>query len=222
VILLVTLVQAIVLSFLFILVPLLLRRRTGTRIGRHGWSLAYFALLGLGFILVELVYIQKYMIVVGGPARAMSVTLFAILVFGGLGAFSSRRIGLRSRRGLAVAVGVVTLVVALSIASLSVALPWLLGLDFAGRLFFGILALAPVSFALGFPFPLGIRSLERSAPELVPWAWAGNACLTVVGSILCQIVSISAGFSVALLLALGCYALATGCAALAPTARARA
>jgi SAM-dependent methyltransferase len=216
VILTVTLVQAIVLSILFILVPLGLRGRTGTRIGRHAWSLAYFALLGLGFILVELVYIQKYMIVVGGPARAMSVTLFSILVFGGLGAFASRRVDLGSRHGLAVAVAGVTLVIALSIASLRFVLPWLLGLDFTGRLVFGILALAPVSFALGFPFPLGIRRLELDAPELVPWAWAGNACLTVVGSILCQIVSISAGFSAALMLALGCYALAVLCAGLAP------
>lgn len=222
VILLVTLTQAIVLSFLFILLPLLLRGRAAPRIGRHGWSLAYFALLGLGFILVELVYIQKYMIVVGGPARAMSVTLFAILVFGGLGAFWSRRIDLGSRRGLAGAVAGVTLVVALSIVSLRFALPGLLGLDLTGRIVFGILALAPVSFALGCPFPLGIRFLERDAPGLVPWAWAANACLTVVGSILCQIVSISAGYSVTLLVALGCYGMAAACAAFAPPPGARA
>ena len=222
VILLMSLGQAIGLSILFILVPLGLRGRTGTRIGRHGWSLAYFALLGLGFILVELVYIQKYMVVVGGPARAMSVTLFSILVFGGLGAFWSRRVDLGSRFGLAGAVLAVAGAVGLSVVFLRFGVPWLLGLGFASRLGLAVLALAPVSFALGCPFPLGIRFLERDAPELVPWAWAGNACLTVVGSVLCQIVSIAAGFSTALLLALVCYLLAAGCAALAPPPGARA
>ena len=216
VVLLVTIVQAVVLSAVFILVPLLLRGRTGTRIGRRGWSLGYFALLGLGFILVELVFIQKYMVVMGGPARAMSVTLFSILVFGGLGAFFSRRISLEARRSVAATALGVAALVALSILFLRFGLPWLLGLGFAARIAAGILVLAPVSFALGLPFPLGIRALERDAPELVPWAWAGNACMTVVGSILCQVVSIAAGFSTALWLAFFCYLLAAGCAALAP------
>jgi len=79
-----------------------------------------------------------------------------------------------------------------------------------------------VSFALGFPFPLGIRALELQAPGLVPWAWAANACLTVVGSILCQIVSISAGFSTTLWVALACYLLAALCAARASRAPAAA
>ena len=65
--------------------------------------LAYFSLLGLGFVLAEMVYIQKYMVLLGGPAPAMSVTLFSILVFTGLGSYASRRFSERIRPALVIA-----------------------------------------------------------------------------------------------------------------------
>ena len=68
-----------------------------------------------------------------------------------------------------------------------------------------------MSFLLGWPFPIGIRILSERAPELIPWAWATNACLSVIGSVLCIIVSMSWGFSVALAIAASCYVGATIC-----------
>jgi hypothetical protein len=112
-------------------------------------------------------------------------------------------------------VAVVVLLVG-ALAFLRFGLPTVIGLGFAARVAIGIAVLAPVSFALGVPFPLGIRMLERPAPDLVPWAWACNACLTVVGSVLCLIISMAVGFTAAMLLAAGCYGLAAVCVAMAP------
>jgi hypothetical protein len=88
----------------------------------------------------------------------------------------------------------------------------------ARRTVIGIAALVPVSFALGMPLPLGVRLLERSAPNLVPWAWACNACLTVIGSVLCLIISMGAGFATALAVAAVCYVVAGACVLMAPSA----
>lgn len=207
--LLLTLVQAILLSALLILLPLKLGKRRIAAVAGRWWVVLYFSLLGMGFILAEMVFIQKYMILLGGPAYAMSITLFSILVFSGLGAFAARRVNVESPRVL---LGVFVCLLALLAASavfMRVGMPHVLGFGFGGRVLVSIASLAPISFAIGFPFPIGIRLLDRSAPDLIPWAWASNACLTVIGSVLCVILSVHLGFSVVLALAGACYVMAT-------------
>jgi hypothetical protein len=61
--------------------------------------------------------------------------------------------------------------------------------------------LAPIGFLLGIPFSYGIRLLNRYNPTIIPWAWAVNGCLTVIGSILTVIVSMNFGFNVVLIAA---------------------
>ncbi|NNL68039.1 MAG: hypothetical protein HKP30_17455, partial [Myxococcales bacterium] len=203
-----TLIQAAILAAIFIVLPLIRLGGVRGRIAGRGWLIPYFSMLGLGFILVELVFIQKYMIVVGGPARAMSVTLFTVLVFGGLGAYFSQRIDLASRRAVVGTLWAVVVMVLLSLLFLRFGLAPVLGLGSAARIAVGIAILAPVSFSLGMPFPLGVRLLNRGSPDLVPWAWACNGFLTVIGSVLCLIVSMAAGYTSAMLLAAVCYAIA--------------
>ena len=211
--LLILLVQAVVLSAVFILLPLWRGRdRRRPKPGKAP-ALGYFALLGLGFILAEIVFIQKYMIVLGGPVYAMSVTLFSILVFSGFGALAARWIPpARSRAPVGVAV-VVAAALAMSVPLMNRIPSLLLEHGLGARVALSILSLAPVSFALGLPFPTGVRLLARRAPELIPWAWAANACLTVVGSVLAAILSIEWGFSRVLLLAAACYGAAAVCGA---------
>jgi len=209
-ILLVALVQATLLAALFILVPLWrIRRAPGGVVRGKPWVVAYFSLLGLGFILAELVYIQKFTIILGGPAPSMAVTLFSILVFSGLGAYFARRVSVTSAAAPAVALAVVFLMLGLSLLHIRWGLHLLLGFGFPMRVLLTVASLAPVCFALGFPFPLGIRLLDRGARQLIPWAWAGNSCFTVIGSVLCVIVSMNWGYSSALTMAAACYLLAT-------------
>lgn len=210
--LLLALGQAIVLSVLFILAPLVRLRSESGSAARRGWSLTYFCLLGLGFILAELVFVQKYMIFLGGPTYSLSVTLFAILVFSGLGAYTAKRINITSRMALGGVLLTVVVLVVVQNLFLSWGLPHLLGFSFPMRIVLGIASLAAVSFVMGMPFPMGIRILDRTAPSLIAWAWGGNACLTVIGSVLSVIISMSWGFFIALAAAAGCYVLAGICA----------
>ena len=61
--------------------------------------------------------------------------------------------------------------------------------------------LAPLGLLLGIPFAYGLRITAEHAPELTPWAWAINGCMSVIGSILTVVVSMNFGFSAVLWIA---------------------
>jgi len=54
---------------------------------------------------------------------------------------------------------------------------------------------------MGMPFPLGLRVLSQHCPQWVPWAWATNSFMTVLGPLLCILLSMQAGFQTVFLLA---------------------
>jgi hypothetical protein len=60
--------------------------------------------------------------------------------------------------------------------------------------------LIPLGFAMGMPFPSGLRMLceSRSDDNLVEWAWAINAASSVLGSVLAMTVAIQFGLLVTL------------------------
>ncbi len=60
--------------------------------------------------------------------------------------------------------------------------------------------LIPLGFAMGMPFPSGLRMLceSRSDDNLVEWAWAMNAASSVLGSVLAMTVAIQFGLLVTL------------------------
>lgn len=208
------------LSLLFVLGPLLVRGR-GRAPGRGAGRLfAYFAGVGLGFIVIEIVLMQKLQLFLGHPLYSLSVTLFSLLVFTGVGSMASERwLAEPSARALAVPV-----VLAMLLGGFVLGYPALVeagaALGTAARIATAIALLAPLGLVLGVPFAYGIRLVRLHAPDAVPWAWSINACATVIGSVLGAIASMSAGFTIALVLAAAIYLLAF--AAIAPLSRVRA
>jgi hypothetical protein len=58
---------------------------------------------------------------------------------------------------------------------------------------------------MGTPFPQGVATVRRHAPDLLPWIWAVNGCVSVVSAVLAPIMSISLGFRVVMLCGAGAY-----------------
>src|SRR5204863_3748623 len=54
-------------------------------------SLVYFAAIGIGFLVLEVVMIQRFVLFLGFPPYSLSVVLAALLSFTGLGAALSGR-----------------------------------------------------------------------------------------------------------------------------------
>ena len=76
------------------------------------------------------------------------------------------------------------------------------------RMGLGLLTIAPLAFAMGMPFPLGLTRLARTAPAFVPWAWGLNGCASVIAALVALLLAIEVGLSATLLLALSLYVVA--------------
>jgi hypothetical protein len=192
---------AVVASAAFILLPLALRRRERLE-GPKVLVLAYFTLLGLGYLFVEIPLLQRFILFLDHPIYAFAAVLFGLLLFSGLGSALAPRLPLRW------VLAILALAVLLYPLLLPLGFDRLLGWPLAARLAATVLALAPLGFLMGVPFPRGLALVERRAPGLIPWAWGVNGCASVVASVLAAMLALSAGFSWVLIAGAGCYALA--------------
>jgi len=194
-----------VFSVVFILLPLKSRKGLGLTSGPWAGWLAAFAGLGLGFIFIEIVLIQKLSVFLGGPAYSLALTLFALLVFSGLGSRLSERLATSSVTVTARMMALLLGVQVLEIVFLDFGVPALLVLPQLGRRVIGVLAIAPLGLLLGVPFPTLLAKAGKASTALVPWAWGVNACATVIGSVLATMLSLEFGFNLTWLLAMGMY-----------------
>ena len=181
--------------------------------GRDPWSakylsLGFFACLGSGFIIIELVLIQIFMKLVGFPVYTFSVVICTTLAAAGLGSMAAHRFDISPSRRWAIPF--------VGILACGVTLLWtypflfdrLLALSTFGRALASILMIFPLTFFLGMPFPLGILSLDGQPTGSIAWAWGTNALFTVIGGVTAGVLSIFLGFTLTLWVALGIYLLA--------------
>ncbi len=206
-----SLVQAVVVSVALILLPLGLLKSQSPR---DGSTLAaprvavYFLALGAGFMFVEMAFIQKFTLFLSHPLYAAAVVLAAFLVFAGLGSRWSERIAdwtTPRRSWLFAAIALLGLAYGYGLPPL---FRQLMGLPDAARIALSLLLLAPLGFAMGIPFPSGMRQLARLRPGLLPWAWGINGFASVVAAILATLLAIHLGFTAVVLLGTGLYLLA--------------
>jgi len=205
-VLLALLIFAVAAALLFVLVPVGLRARfraalRGAGRGRALRVAAYFAALGLAYLLVEVALIQVYMLTLGQPTLAVAVVIGALLLWSGVG---SARLGHLAGRGWIAALAAIIALTPLLVRTLT---PLLLPLPLALRVAAVIALIAPPGLLMGTPFPRGIAAL-RDAPDLVPWAWAVNGGASVISAVLAVIVALSWGFTAVLLSGGGLYLLA--------------
>ena len=87
----------------------------------------------------------------------------------------------------------------------------LVGAPFPAKLVISAIVLAPLGFAMGMPFPAGLRALAANRGKdaaSIEWAWAMNAASTVLGSVLAIVIAIQFGLNVTLVCGATAYLLA--------------
>jgi hypothetical protein len=169
-------------------------------------AIVYFASLGAGFITVELALLQNLTLLLGHPIFTLSLLLFTLLAAGGVGSAVSSRV-----RGRTAAIVVATLAVVYALA-LPAAIPRLLPLGLAARIAIAIALLAPLGFAMGIPFPRGLRRAGLGALPAPPFFWGLNGVMSVLGSVGTVVIALTLGFRVAMLAGAACYAAAAAAA----------
>jgi hypothetical protein len=170
-------------------------------------AVAYFATIGLGFMMVQVPFMQRFSVYLGHPTYAVVVTLFSMILMTGVGSFLSDRLdfGLRPR-GLWYPVWVVLglLLVRFGVGPISAAT---IESGLLTRCLVVVAIVSPVSVALGFCFPLGMRMVTSISEEATPWMWAVNGAFGVLGAVLAVGVSMWSGISTSLDIACVCYVL---------------
>ena len=175
------------LSLLAFGLPMILTRESAPPFA----SLLYFACIGLGYILVELVLIQHFVLFLGFPTYALSVVLAGLLLSSGLGARLSEEVA--TERGLEQVLGVAVVVIAVGAFGLQPLLRSLISLPLAGRVAIALFVLLPIGGLLGFAMPLGLRRLERQCEGGIPYAWGINGVASVLASVVGALTALSFG-----------------------------
>jgi hypothetical protein len=212
IVLLVTFGILLALALVLVAAPLALAARADRPPLR---SLVFFGAIGLGFLTLEVALIQRFVLFLGFPTYAISVVLFALLLWTGIGSWLAGRAG-DQRRTLTIALAAACALIGLSAFALQPVLEALIDLPFVLRAGVTVLLLGPMGIVLGMAMPLGLTRFAAFHPTGVAWAWGVNGVLSVVGSVLAITVAIVAGFAVATLVALACYGIALASALLSP------
>jgi len=186
---------------------LLIRRDRSNTWSGKGFVVSYFSFLGIGFIIIEVVFIQKFMKVIGYPVFAFSVVICALLLSAGLGSLFSARLRRHHAPSILWAPFVLVILYGVSLLFGFNALSELLmRAPMTVRLATSFLLMMPLGFFLGMPFPLGITAIEHWGRQAIAWAWGMNGLATVAGSLMASVISLFFGFNVALICAFLCYA----------------
>jgi len=201
-----TLILLVMLAIVLIVVPLF-------RLGRHGLgqgrTFLSFGGLGLGYMMLEIVFIQNLTLVLGHPLKAAAIVFTTLLISSGLGSLYSEKTTpqpatIRRITGLATLLIVFYGYLLIRTGQFAALAPGNL------RLLIAALIIAPVGFILGMPFPLGLRALHKNNPEQIPWAWGINGCFSVIGPVLATVVALQFGFQIVYILTAAAYLLALG------------
>jgi hypothetical protein len=167
-------------------------------------SVAYFGLIGVGFMLIQIGLIQRFSVYLGHPTYAVAVILFSMILATGLGSLASDRIPLERQSSpvLALPVATATVVLAVSLA-LQPVVSRTIQLQLTARCLITIAMVSPLAFLLGMFFPMGMRLVRRLSEDAMPWMWGINGACGVLASVAAVAISMWAGihtnFTVALL-----------------------
>jgi len=225
-VLLLVLVISLVAVLAFLVLPLALK---AGKMRQSPLPLLYFVAVGLGYILVEIAFIQRFVLFLGHPTYALTVVIFLLMLSSGAGSLFSR-LWLPRTEACWMALVLVIVTLLADVFFLPSRLAGLVGLAFGYRLVVSGILLIPLGFVMGMPFPTGLRALtalpgrcfpgeQTSSDNAVEWAWAMNAAASVLGSVLAMVIAIQFGLTITLTCGAAAYLLAL---CLLPTLHAKA
>lgn len=198
---------------------------------RSSFHVLFAIFIGVGFMILEVTFIQKFLLLLGTPIMALTVILFTILLSSGIGSYISGKIfSTRPHRAVLTSIPILAGIIIIYFlylqevieSTISMELPYRIALTF-GLLF-------PAGFLMGFQFPslikmaslIAIQNKNKvvfqydnyldSKTNNTTLLWGINIVASVIGTILAAISAMIIGFNGNLLIGLCMYLGAGTCA----------
>ena len=167
-------------------------RRTSPRLAVLGT--AYFALIGLGFMFIEIGIIERISVFLGHPVYDLAIGFFSVIFSTGIGSLIAERVRLDAPTKIFIWAGLLVLFVLL----LTLYFRLLVGATerpgLSIRALVALAAIVPAGVLMGFGFPTGMRLVNAIDRSPTPWFWAVNgACGVLAASVA---VGVSIAFSI--------------------------
>jgi len=201
-----SLLQAVAATLLLILLPLRHYRksRESTVAASKKKVLIYFFALGLGFLFLEIYFIQRFLLFLSHPLYTVAVVLSAFLIFAGLGSSYSKRLAAQKGYSRSARYGIYALLLLglFYLLALDQIFGFLLTQSEPLKIAASLLLIAPLAFSMGMPFAMGLSELGSHSEALIPWAWGVNGCASVISAVAATLVAIHFGFTAVMVMAL--------------------
>ncbi len=160
----------------------------------------YFFTIGMAFMIVEIILIQKYSLFIGPSVYSIVTVLLTLLLASGIGSRFSEKVPARW------AFAGIILWLLLDIFLFGAVTDSLRTLSLLPRILTGAALIFPLGFFMGMPFPKGALKVG----ELIDWGFAVNGAASVLGSTAIVLVAFGWGFAPALLIGAALYGIAYG------------
>ncbi len=188
----------------FLILPLLFFNLHGfAKLKNKIGSIIYFICLGLGFMFLEIVLMQKYMLVLGHPIYSFAIVLSGLLISSGVGSLFSKKIKDPYKAVITGIIGIIAATIIFLLFSTFLS-KIIVGFPFKIRAIITILLVSLNGFFMGYLMPSGIRIIGQYE-NAIPWMWAINSVFSVLASFLAFYLSILYGYYLVLFLAIAIY-----------------
>ncbi|MCA9472158.1 MAG: hypothetical protein MRJ96_15235 [Nitrospirales bacterium] len=204
-----TLIFLFIVSLILVLLTIVMPLRgaltnTGRKFVMNGTL--YFLLIGIGFMVVEISLLQRLSIFLGQTV-SLSVVLFTLILFNGIGSLFSDSITLDRSWKFATW----SLLTGGYLMALPMWLPDVLLMfgnhSLSHRAMLSIIVIAPAGLLMGFGFPTGMRAIASIDRTPTAWFWGISGAAGVLASVVAVSTSIAFGISTTLTIGALCYVL---------------
>jgi hypothetical protein len=193
------------------------RKKKARMDATSGFHVLFAVFIGLGFMIVEITFIQRFLLLLGTPIMALTVILFSILLSSGIGAYLSGRLFAgRPYRAVFTTVPILAGVILFHFAFLQGIIDSSISMELPSRITLTVGLLFPAGLLMGFQFPslISMASLMKNRDNTT-LLWGVNVVASIIGTVLAATLAMVIGFSGNLLFGLGTYAGAAAAALLA-------
>jgi hypothetical protein len=132
---------------------------------RSRFYILFAIFIGLGFMILEVTFIQKFLLLLGTPIMALTVILFSILLSSGIGSYVSGKIlsARRAYRGVLTSIPILAGIIILYFLYLQEIMASTISMELPYRIILTFGLLFPAGFLMGFQFPSLIRMASLSS-----------------------------------------------------------